>query len=221
MLLLLPTSGCLTYAALRKGPPPDFDKITVGASRDTVEEILGEPVARQHNLAMYEHDTEQDRLSRPARVPIIATIDAFTMGLVGLTHWSDIQRSYHGQKAVTTIAYAPDGRVVGVWRSGYPPSFTNMLTMHEPEHRRWWLCRSANSGYATAQAVQAMRYRYGLWKTPVDPPEAYLWLRLAAFGGHPGAEELAQEWAAKMPADQVAEAERRYRNWSPEECEAE
>lgn len=217
--VLLPTAGCMTYAALRKGPPPDLGRITVGTPRETVEDILGEPISRQYNLSTYEHDTRQDRLTRATSVPLAATLDVFTMGLLGAEYWGDIQRSYRGQRVRTTIAYAPNERVVGSWGADFEPSFVPMLGMERLESRLQWVCASASSGYAPAQAIQAMRYRYGLWGTAVDSLEGYLWLRLAAFGGHPGAGELAEQWAVTMPADQVAAAERQYNEWSPKPCE--
>jgi hypothetical protein len=63
-----------------------------------------------------------------------------------------------------------------------------------------------------------VRYELGLFDTPVSLTEAYVWARLAEFGGDPRGGVARQRLAGHMDAAQLVAADRRYATWSPAPC---
>ena len=83
-----------------------------------------------------------------------------------------------------------------------------------------WYRKAAEQGYATAQSNLGVMYRYGYGVTK-DYVEAYVWYTLAATGGNPNASTNRNSIAKLMTPSQIAEAERRARNWKPRDKETE
>ena len=81
-----------------------------------------------------------------------------------------------------------------------------------------WYRLAADQGYARAQGNLGFMYRNGDG-VPEDYVQAHMWFNLAAAhssgGGRDRLEENRDIVAAKMTAEQIAEAQRRAREWTP------
>ena len=75
-----------------------------------------------------------------------------------------------------------------------------------------WFRMAAEQGHADAQLGLAGMYRDGQG-VPADPEQAYFWFRLAETQGESGAKEAREQLAQHMNAGQIAEAERRAKEW--------
>lgn len=221
-----PLTGCLTYHALTDDPPPDFSVIEIGATREIVERELGKPERKNHNIYTYEYNARVPsnlNISKSQLLFWMAFVDVGTMGL-SAAYGPGISRAKKANRAEVAIVYAPNGKVLNLFRTGGPgrsqPDDTSLFHewLQSPaslDDQR--LCIAANHGYAPAQFTQAMRYRYGIGTEP-DDVKAYLWARLAAFGGHPSAEETARGWGHKMNAKDVEEGEALFKEFGPADC---
>lgn len=213
--------GCMTLVTTTWGPPPpDLTLIKVGASRETVEQALGEPVMCRNNVCTYEYNTRDVR--RPSIIALAVFADAasvfLTAGLASVVYGSDAMKAREVQRRKVSIAYGPRDTVIGPSHEAAEAEYRQWL--HSPdrkEHLRA-LCSAANAGIAPAQSTEAVRYWYGLWGTDIDRIRAYLWLRFAAFGGHGSAAETMTEWGASLTPGEIADADRLFREWEPESC---
>lgn len=86
----------------------------------------------------------------------------------------------------------------------------------DPRQAIGWLRRAANQGYAPAQAAVGSLYYRGEG-LPADYVLAYMWLNLARAQGHSpaSAKEAFEALEKRMTPDQVAEAQKRSREWRP------
>ena len=88
---------------------------------------------------------------------------------------------------------------------------------NDAEAVRWYRL-AADQGYASAQVNLGFMYRNGDG-VPEDYVQAHMWFNLAAAqssgGGRDRLEENRDIVAAKMTAEQIAEAQRRAREWTP------
>ena len=80
------------------------------------------------------------------------------------------------------------------------------------------LYRSANGGHPAAQYAQTICCQIGLFATPVDLAETYLWARVAELRGDPRAAPLRERLAADLDPARKAEIDARYATWSPAPC---
>jgi uncharacterized protein len=85
-----------------------------------------------------------------------------------------------------------------------------------------WYHLAAEQGHATAQSNLASMY-YSGEGVPQDYVQAYMWVSLAASRFSPSATEDREQAArhrdivaSKMTADQMAEAQKRAREWKPQ-----
>lgn len=72
--------------------------------------------------------------------------------------------------------------------------------------------QAAQTGSVDAQVTLGLRYSTG-HDGPVDRVMAHMWLNIAAFRGHEEAKRLRGELSREMTHDEVAEAQRRAREW--------
>ena len=72
--------------------------------------------------------------------------------------------------------------------------------------------RAAEQGSHEAQLTLGLRYSTGQTGS-VDRVAAHMWLNIAAFQGNDEAKRLRGELAREMNHDEVAEAQRRAREW--------
>jgi hypothetical protein len=211
----LSLTGCLTYFAIRHDPPPSgLDQIKEGLDRKTVEHILGEAKKKDSNVYTYEYNTRE-------RPPLWAGIflDLYVPA-AGIIYYGDFKKAEEAGKGKMRIVYGPKDTVI---------SLNNIYVEAESDYVRWinstnrneeieLLCISANRGYAHAQAIQAVMYRYGLWNTATDYIKAYVWLKLADFGGQHNIQKMMTAWTENMTSEQREEAERSFREWEPGFC---
>lgn len=78
---------------------------------------------------------------------------------------------------------------------------------------KWW-SKAAKQGHAEAQHNLGVMYAKGIGISK-DDVEAYMWLSLAVAKGEQGANEMLNSVTKEMTADQIAEAQRRSREWKP------
>lgn len=214
-------SGCATLAVATWGPPPpDLAVIKVGVSRETVEQALGKPVTCRHNVCTYEHNTRDVRRAGTLALAVFNdAMSAFlTAGAASAIYGVQMMIARQAQRAKVSIVYGPRDTVIGPSHEAAEAEYRRWLGSGDRKEHLGVLCSAANAGFAPAQSTQAMRYWYGLWDSDPDRVRGYLWLRLAAFGGHGIATEAMTEWAASMRPEEIAEADRLFRDWEPEAC---
>jgi hypothetical protein len=124
-------------------------------------------------------------------------------------------RSRHG---LITIIYGPDGRMIGRSYEAAQALYVAWKAHALPEERLDILCHAASAGHPAAQHAQAVRHQLGLFDTPIDLAEAYLWARLAELGGDARAGSLRKRLADNLDPAIRAEADARYATWSPSPC---
>ena len=144
--------GCATYRTMTWGPPPpDLSGITVGSSRDEVEERLDEATDYNNNVYHYEYNTEEG-----LGVGMGIFADLFTLGTAAIGY----KQVHRAQRRHDHIVYGPDGRVAGLSRDWADETFRDWLHGDDQEGNLSKLCLAALRGDAGAQYVPAMRYRY-------------------------------------------------------------
>jgi TPR repeat protein len=131
----------------------------------------------------------------------------------------DMLKAVKAQRAKHGIIFGPRDTVIGLSYEKAEADYLGWLLNVGRKKNLENLCQAANAGYPEAQAIQAARYRYGLWDTESQPVQAYVWLRLAELGGHPEAREAITDMTTVMRPDDVSEADRLFSNWSPSSCE--
>ena len=77
-----------------------------------------------------------------------------------------------------------------------------------------WYRKAADQGNAIAAARLARLYAHGIG-VPRSLVDAAVWARLAAAQGDAMSAWLAERYAERMTADEIAESERRLRAWRP------
>ena len=92
-----------------------------------------------------------------------------------------------------TIVFSPKDTVITLNYDNAEKEYLRWINSTNRYEEIGLLCSSANNGYANTQAIQAMRYRYGLYNTAIDNIQAYFWLKLADFGGQHNLQEVMQQ----------------------------
>lgn len=77
-----------------------------------------------------------------------------------------------------------------------------------------WSERAANQGYAASQSILGTLYAKGQG-VRANHVLAYKWWSLAAAAKYPGAAKDLATLTAKMPAENVAKAQKMVREWKP------
>jgi hypothetical protein len=213
-------SGCVTFHALTWGPgPPDLTSIKVGASRESVEQVLGRPARREHNVATYEYNTQTKRTV--GGVLTAAVVDASAgLGMLSPLFSGTLRENWEAQRAEVSVVYGPRDTVIGPSHQAADAHYRDWLRETDRKAHLRLLCLAANAGSAPAQATQAARYWYGLWGTQSDRVQALVWARLAAFGGHQSANEMLGAWVPSLTRNEIAEADRTFNDWQPASLEA-
>ena len=236
-------SGCTTYYRATGSEPTDLSAIQVGATRLTVERVLGVPVASRTEGPM-QVDTYEYSLGiegNPAWF-LLVPVEATFYLLPGLktpgppTDRDDYFERPRAPKDYLTITYGPDDTVVEV--SGKPLNIQEVLAPAEQgdakaqfdlalkydgrdNRKMWqWMCRAANQGHQGAQVHLGLLYRHGIKKPiPQNFGQAYMWFSLAASNGDQWAAAMRKDLAEKMTPAKIAEAEKLVAEWKPGSCE--
>src|SRR5262245_43190097 len=77
-----------------------------------------------------------------------------------------------------------------------------------------WLRKAADQGDPTAQFNLGVMYSSGKG-VPKDPVQAYMWADIAASRGDTNSAQLLATLQKTTSPDQIAEAERKKREWKP------
>ena len=114
-------------------------------------------------------------------------------------------------------AFVWNRRAAGQWHAGGEfnlgsMNFHGMGVPQDDAQALFWWRRAAERGLAAAQSSLGLMYleARGVLR---DRVEAYKWFDLAASAGHEKAEEQRNMLASSLTTDQIAEAERRSREW--------
>jgi hypothetical protein len=219
-------SACMAVLESTAPSPTNFERLEIGTPRSTVESVLGSPESQEYNRATYEF-SRGSMFAPPETTGLMGRFGRGVLAAAGSATWFFLaepafvgaavwqRKGFHG---LITIVYGPDGRVIGRWYEAAEALYITWKARRRPEERLDLLCRAANGGYPAAQHAQAVRYEVGLFDTPVSVTEAYVWARLAEFGGAPRGSMARQRLAARLDATQLAEADARYATWSPAPC---
>ena len=237
--------GCINFYRATGSEPTDLSAIQVGATRQTVERVLGEPVAigtkGSMQIATYEYslgiEAEPVSILRiPAEAVLLILSQSLSHGYTireGRRLRDDYFDRPEGPTAFLTITYGPDDTAVEV--SGKPPSIQEVRARAEEgdakaqfdlalkyydgrdNRKMWqWMCRAANQGHQGAQVHLGLLYRDGMKKPiPQNFSRAYMWFSLAASNGDNWAAIMRNYLAEKMTPAQILEAERMVREWKP------
>ncbi len=219
-------AGCSMIVAATADAPSDMRPLEPGSMRFAVEAVLGEPKSEEYNRATYEFS--RGSFFAPAELEGLMgrAGRGLAIGLASVTHLFIMEplaggigmMESTGRSGLITIVYGPDGRVIGRPYEAAQALYVAWKSQPRPEERLDLLCRAASGGSAAAQYAQAVRYEIGLFATPVDRGEAYLWARLAEFGGDPRAASLRSRLAAELDPARRAEIDTRFARWSPAPC---
>ncbi len=80
---------------------------------------------------------------------------------------------------------------------------------------------SASCGRADNQYLLGLRYLVGTEPAKKDLTRAYMWLSLAAKGGHSTAAEMRDESARELTPGEIAKAKRLVNEWRPDPAQCE
>ncbi len=194
--------------------PTDLSSIQVGATRETVERVLGEPVASRIvgtkvsiRIDTYEYNTGKE--GNPA-VLLIAPIEVLgwiiappTAGISGAAFEAAIKE----HKSRIIITYGPDDTVLPA-SAARPAAFQSYVFR-------------ACGGDPYLQEWLGNRYRDGI-DVPQDKVRAFMWYSLAASSGQRSAANSRDYIAKEMTPEQLAKAEKLAQEWTPDSkaCEA-
>jgi hypothetical protein len=90
--------------------------------------------------------------------------------------------------------------------------------MTEARDKLMWLCRAADHGNLNARHDLGMYYEDGREGLKKDLVRAYVWYRLSATDSNT-ANLSVRRIRGKLSSDQLADAQRMYREWKPGQCE--
>ncbi len=113
------SSGCAMMMADHGHPEPQFDKIAIGAARETVEQEFGAPIASRRLPDGTEEKTyryEMGNAPDPERARVYLYAYLSIAGLLGEPIYS-LREFMEGSEEETKILYGQDRRVLGI--SGY------------------------------------------------------------------------------------------------------
>jgi hypothetical protein len=219
-------AGCSIFMAATADAPSDMRPLEPGSMRFAVEAVLGQPKAEEYNRATYEFSRggffapveSQGLMGRAGRGLVVGLASATHLFIMEPLSGAIGAMESTGRYGLITIVYGPDGRVIGRPYEAAQALYVAWKSQRRPEERLDLLCRAANGGYPAAQYAEAIRYQIGLFATPVDLGKAYLWARLAEFGGASRAAPLRSRLSADLDPPRRAEMDARFARWSPEPC---
>jgi hypothetical protein len=199
-------AGCSIFMAATADAPSDMRPLEPGSMRFAVEAVLGEPKAEEYNRATYEFSRgnffapgeSQGLMGRAGRGLVIGLASATHLFIMEPLSGAIGAMESTGRYGLITIVYGPDGRVIGRPYEAAQALYVAWESQRRPEERLDLLCRAANAGYPAAKYAEAIRYQIGLFATPVNLGKAYLWARLAGFGGASRAAPLRSRLSAGL-----------------------
>jgi len=100
---------------------------------------------------------------------------------------------------------------------GYCCEFGQGVTKDDVEAAKWYR-KAADQGHDKARICLGHCYEIGLG-VPMDLVLAHMWYNLSLAAGYAGAAEYRETVAHKMTPEQIAEAERKAREWKPKKEE--
>ena len=205
--------GCTTFfVATLDSPPSNINQLKIGLDRKSVDDILGKPKEINNNVYTYEFSN----IEKPSIWPAMF-FDVVTVG-TSAVYYGDLKKDEKAHKIKKRIVFSPNNKVVNLNYDLTEGEFLQWLNISNRESDLGLLCTSANNGHAYAQAIQAMRYHYGLWDTEIDRVKAYLWIKLADFGGRHDLKGLMTDWANNMTSKEIDNAEKLFFAWEPGLC---
>lgn len=217
-------AGCGSYfAATGVERTPGVETIGIGASRDTVEEILGDPVASDTTesgiVARYRYDRGRAGESLGIEGPAMEVYAFVFQPLV----WLWVAGEYYEQKGTLRITYGPDETVTEIGRLLNAADFEKEQNSRDVFQK---FLKGAECGDGEDQ------FRVGrMYETGAGPPgekmhgsmyvrrdirQAYLWYAIAAAQQAKYAVEYRDAAAGKMRPEHIAEAERLAAAWQPD-----
>ena len=122
LILGLATQGCSSIVAAEGIEPTDLSAVEIGAARETVERVLGDPVdcanADDGKLCAYTYNRGRAPVDVGIRPAIIAFSYVISGGMMGFVDAAMARCIKECQKGLIKITYDPNHTVIGVG-SGY------------------------------------------------------------------------------------------------------
>ena len=217
-LLALALSGCSAYLAHRGIEATDLREIEAGASRETVERVLGPPIdtitSKFGAAAIYEYDRGR-RPGRPEDLGLLHRSEPVADGAMGyvvfylLTQPYWITELYEEQKGEIAVYYGLDDVVVATVVSGIDEEVAGDVVIKNAS------CGDPVSLYDIGRGYEigmSAIYHQAIADQPV---EAYFWYTLAAKRGLGAARGDIDRLEASLSEGDIAWAEKRATEWEP------
>jgi hypothetical protein len=195
--------GCATVSQHQSIKATDLSNIQLRVTRESVERILGRPIEVQKakdgfTIATYFYEKERLAQATDGGGLVAELVFLPWQPII----WMVVADSLEKQKGRLTITYGQDDTVseIDPW-------------LKKVRNR---LLRTA-CGDASEQYMEAYRYEHGLGvsKSLVN---AYFWYGVSSEGGRHEALAMRDEIAKKMTSEELLEAERMMKNWTPPNC---
>lgn len=195
--------GCATVSQQHSIKSTDLSNIQPRATRDSVERTLGRPIEvyKANNgftVATYFYQKERLAQATDGGGLIAELVFLPWQPII----WMVVADSLEKQKGRLKITYGLDDTVVEIdpWLDQVRSRFLRTAC-----------------GDTTAQYMEAYQYEHGLGvsKSLVN---AYFWYGISGKGGRHEALARRDEIAKKMTGEQLVEAERMMKNWTPPDC---
>ena len=217
-LLALALSGCSAIVAHIGIEATDVGEIEAGASRETVERLLGPPVdtitSKFGTAEIYEYDRGR-RPGRPEDFGLLHRSEPVADGAMGyvlfylLTQPYWMTELYNEQKGEIAVYYDGDDIVVATVASGIDEEVAGEVVI-----------KKASCGNPVSLYDIGRGYELGIsaiYHRPIaeQPVEAYFWYTLAANRGLGAARGKVERLEATLSESDMAWAEQRATEWEP------
>ncbi len=210
-------AGCSAVIAHKGIEATDLSSIQVGATRETVESVLGQPVknitTETGKTDTYEYNRGR-RPGKPEDFGLLRCSNCVSEGALGyvflylLTQPYWVNELYEEQKGEIAVYYGPDDAVIRTVISGHEGVANDAVV------------RNASCGEPNSQYDIGWGYETGfsaIFRQPraEEPAEAYFWYTLAAKTGHAAARDGVRRLEGKLSNNYVAQVEHRVAAWEP------
>lgn len=217
-LLALVLSGCSAIVAQNGIEATDLAEIKAGASRETVERLLGPPIgtitSKFGTADIYEYDRGR-RPGRPEDFGMLHRDEPVADGAMGyvlfylLTQPYWMTELYEEQKGEITVYFDDDDIVVASIASGIDEEIAGDVVIKNASCGNPVSLYDIGRGYEIG--ISAIHHR----PIATQPVEAYFWYTLAAKRGLWAARGRVERLEATLSEGDVAWAERRAAEWEP------
>ena len=208
--------GCSLAILGEDFEPTDLSSIEVGAPREKVESVLGEPISnvpeKIENIAVYGYDKGASNdlvLSGRDYLDCWGVLNIFCEPILTPIALVRRQRLYERQRGQIGIHYGADDTVMDAIVADRDLKSPFWETLGRA------VCGDSDARYRVGDAFESGR---GVRASDV---EAYKWYTISASGDNPLAARVKDLLADKMSEDRITEAKRLVSAWKPDPAKCE